>query len=193
MAFSFSLNADSTVATVSHNFRTVKIDGESKKRESINFTFKPVYEFDKKINSILNESLAQYGKVLIAENADDWNYIPSDSEITLDNLYSYQSAPSERGNRLINKATLSEISDAYINFAINSGKTSQQAQTGAKVIESQFKIILGNSVALSAMRSNMDNFVNSDPQISENGLSALIRLIENLDSMLNPQITADSL
>lgn len=195
MAFSYTLNSDKTLATVAHSFRTVKIDGENKKRDSVTFNFFPITDYDSKANAVLNESLAQYGKILIAQNAEDWNYIPIETEITLDNLFSYQSAPSARGNRLINKVTLGEISESYTNWATSSGKTDKQAQTGANVIRNQFKDILGNSAALSAMMNNLSQFADSDSiaELSNESIAALTRLIENLSELTNPEITADSL
>lgn len=195
MAFSFTLNSDKSVATVTHSFRTVKIEGKSAKRDSITFQFTPITDYEQKINNILNESLAQYGKILIAQNADNWDYIPPTNEITLDSLYDYQSAPSARGNRLINKITLSEISEAYITWATSSGKSEKQAQTGASVISTQFKIILGNSQALTAMLANMVQFADSEiiESLSDEAVAALTRLIENLTEFTNPDITADSL
>lgn len=197
MAFAYTLDnsTNPTIATVDHNFRTVTIDGKKVKRDPIKFSFTPVTDYEPKINAIINESLAQYGKILIAENADNWDYIPDASEITLDNLYAYQSAPSARGNRLINKVTLGEIAEAYILWATQNGKTEAQANTGARVISNQFKDILGNSNALKAMLANLTAFVDSEEvtKLSDDSMNALVRLTENLMNLTNPEITADSL
>lgn len=195
MAFSYTLNSDKSLAIVDHSFRTVEMDGKKVKRPSIQFSFTPVTDYDVKANAVINESLAQYGKILIAQNAEDWEYQPTAEEITLDTLYAYQSAPSARGNRLINKITLAEISQTYVTWATSSGKTEAQAATGAKVIGNQFKDILGNSMALQAMLENLTGFVDSDlvTTMSDESVNALARLIENLTELTNPAITADSL
>lgn len=196
MAFAYTLNSAKTEAKVSHSFRTVKINGEPKKRDAVEFSFAPYTDSDDpRVNAIINESLAQYGKILLAENADDWEYIPSMDSITLEKLYEYQSAPSARGNRLINKVTLGEITELYIKWAMANGKSKAQADTGAKVIGNQFKDILGNSDALKAMLVNISSFVDSDmvTELSDDSMSALVRLSENLVSLTNPEITADSL
>lgn len=201
MAFAYTLNSDKSLATVEHSFRTVEVTGDDGvkqklKRPSISFQFTPFTGSDDlKVNAIINESLAQYGKILIAENGDNWDYIPGIDDINVSALYTYQSAPSARGNRLINKITLGEISEAYVLWATQNGKTESQANTGAKVIRNQFKDILGNETALNAMLSNLTQFAESDQvtELSPESLNAFTRLIENLSELTNPQITADSL
>jgi len=168
MATSFELNADKTTATVSHFFKAAQKPGSAAdaakvKRASIKFAFDAVVEggrIDADIAMIVNESLAQYGKRLIAGKASDWDYVPTAGQVTIPALAAELRKVSERGVGVLAPANLVALSVAYTRWAVDVASMGEgKAAGGAGLVRTAFKDVLGNKEVLAVFKQRMDSFV----------------------------------
>jgi hypothetical protein len=176
-----------------------------KKRDNLVFNYFPVTvdhlhdlsEADQaKVAKVLNANLEEYGKQLLAEKGDDWEYTPASSEITIDALYDDLMRPSNKGNRILSKAVLERLADLYRHYAVtNLGKSEKAAELGAKIIRTKFAMIAGENKVLQTFSDNIVNFTllaDTVPEIAEleTELAALLAVITE---MLGVEITADDI
>lgn len=223
MAVSFNVNADSGIAKVSHFFKAAvqpgAPEGSAKvKRPNLNFSYQSA---DKQvpdtavedINLILNESLAQFGKRMIAANSSNWDYIPSSESITLAALAAELRKPSERGSGILTAVNLTAIAATYTRWGVDAaGIDASKAQSGGEVLRGQFKSVLGHLPALQVMQNRLNLFadwlsgVDEDTIVSfglagnvdlETLAEVTVALGEKLDELIasasKPSVGADDL
>lgn len=163
------------------------------KRDSVNVDYlalevSDVAKLDQNdVVKVLNDCIIGYGKRLLTENSDNWNYVPSD--LSFDSFIADFNAPSARGNRILSKEKLTAIAVTYELYAVETLNKSEAAgRTGGQVIMSKFSIISGNQKMLAVMAENL-----SEMTVSEDLQLAYDALIELLSELMSVEITEDSL
>lgn len=174
---------------VESHFKIVKdsVNGD-KKRPNCVFEFDEVTQEDiaaypAEVCAILNDAIAKHGKYLIAQNADNWDYLPPESELTIESVYAELVRETTR-TRVLNKESLESLAAWYKMNALKIGKTPQVAAAGAGVISAKFKPIAGNITACNAMLRNF-NAMLDNPEIVISGdlvpvLGALVTFVHNM-------------
>lgn len=164
-----SASLASSSVTFEQHFKVTKKsaipDQIGKKRESVAVSLPgfaatdipPLAEsFAAEIAAILNEAISQRAKKLFLANSENWDFVPADSECSLEAIYSDLIAVSSRGSRTLTKESLKLAASYYSGAAIQFlGKSPKVAENGATLIEAKFAPILGNPAAVEVMKSNL--------------------------------------
>lgn len=150
-------------------FKTVSAKSDSihagKKRDDMEVEYTEV-KADEIVNldpaqvaKILNNEIIAFGKRVIAENGDNWDYKPQASDLTFDAMYADVTAPSARGNRILSKANLLEYGIAFEAYVKQSlGKSDQSARANKAVVEAKFAPIAHEPQALATIGANLAEF-----------------------------------
>lgn len=144
------------------------------KRDSLTWTFQG-YEAHEvaKIDpehaaTIINDALASYGKKLLADNSEDWNYVPVG--VTVAALAEEIERETTR-SRIITKESLSRLSAIYgVVMATVPGMSVAGIKGAQSIIESNFKSVSGNTEVLQKMAERlieMESHAQEFPQDSE--------------------------
>lgn len=147
-------NSTADLITFKQNFKKVGKKDSPKygqTRESIKVSFTNTKEYyrevsEEKIVHILNEAVTQYAKKLILENTDDWNYVPSIEQLTLDELYTDLTTATARTRILTNK----NIDSWFVEFAslaTSAGKSQAYIQTIQQLAKDKFSRLSGEENA----------------------------------------------
>ena len=140
---------------VKSSFKSVKDDKSPKfgqKRDSLTWEFQG-YEADEvqAINAehaavIINDALASYGKKLLADNSENWSYVPEG--VTVAALAEEIERETTR-SRIITKESLSRLSAIYgVVMATVPGMSAAGIKGAQSIIEDNFKTIAGNTGVL---------------------------------------------
>lgn len=150
-------------------FKTVSAKSDSihagKKRDDMEVEFTEVKADEvaslnpEHVAKILNNEIIAFGKRLIAENGDNWDYKPQASDLTFDLMYADVTAPSARGNRILSKANLMEYGIAFEIYVKQTlGKSDQSARANRSVVEQKFQPIAHEQTALATIGANLAEF-----------------------------------
>lgn len=147
---------------VTSNFKSVanpKSAHYGAKRNSLTWTFQGYKPHEiAEINSehaaiIINDALASYGKKLLADNSEDWTYIPSG--VTIAALAEEIERETTR-SRIITKESLSKLSAIYgVVMATVPGMPTAGIKGAQSIIESNFKNVSGNTEVLKKMAERL--------------------------------------
>ena len=194
--------AQETVQFV-QNFKVVKKAGHPKlgqTRDSITVSFTNVNQYidevePSKVHRILNEAIVQYGKKLILENTDDWNYVPSPEQLTLDSLYDDLTSVSSRARILTNK-NIESWSVEFASIATLEGKSQAYISTVIALAKERFARLAGkeNEHRL----ANVASFISDIDGEFRDQLNAAVngRIIDLITDMIESgmnELTLDSL
>jgi len=108
----------------------------------------------------LNHAIEQFGRKLLIENGDDWNWLPDIETCNLDKLVEW--LETERGgwSRVITKESLDKAGTYYFQAALRIlGKEQASAVAGSALIRDRFKPITGNKKACAALLSNIEEII----------------------------------
>lgn len=185
------------------NFKVVKKAGHAKfgqTRDSITVSFTNVKKYiddvePSKIYRILNEAIIQYAKKLILENTDDWNYIPSTDQLTLDSLYDDLTSVSSRARILTNK-NIESWAIEFASIATMEGKSQAYISTVIALAKERFARLAGkeNEQRL----ANVASFISDIDGEFRDPLNAAVngRIIDLITDMIESglnELTLDSL
>lgn len=195
-------NFSARTITFNQNFKIVKNTSSPKfgqTRESISVSFVNAADqladlSETKLHRILNEGLIQYAKKLILENGDNWEYIPSAEQITLEELYSDLTTTKSRARILTNK----NIEAWFIEFAslaTTAGKSQAYISTIGILAKEKFARLAGaeNSARLAKVAEFFTELEFRDEmnsQVHEKLIELITDMLETDDSL---ELTLDSL
>lgn len=111
-------------------------------------------ESERDILDILNRALEDFGRKLVADNGDNWDYCPGIDDITVSALATSLRTVADR-SRLITKETLASAGKWYATYAHLIGKLPQAAKAGQVLLSEKFSQIAGKTDALTVMRENL--------------------------------------
>ena len=188
-------------AQFTHSFKTVtRENGEKVKRDPIAINYSAIESADvadldsTQVAVILNDALVSYAKKLVMAKADDWSYVPDESEITLSAVYDDLTSPSKRGQRLITKQSLAKFASYYREVCVTIlGKSERAAIAGEQVINSKFTLIAAKPDAIATFKGNLLALIESDDFDTETYAELLAALIDILESLEQPEFDADAL
>lgn len=134
-----------TSITFKHSFKKVRSESDPKfgqVRDAIQVSFisaaAQLPDFpEEKLIVLLNDSLTQFAKKRILENANDWNYIPSEDEITLENLYTDLTTQTAR-TRILTAKNLATWEIEFASLATLAGKSQAFIQTVSVLAKEKF-------------------------------------------------------
>lgn len=179
------------------------------KRPDLNWTFEAVEATDlealsqSQIVYFLNAALENYGKALIADNSDNWSYVPTN--VTLQAAYDYATAETSRA-RVLTKVTALAFAKFYAAHAPALLSIPQAAANAAETVLTEWLTYAKKDNFRTAMHARLIQFaeaVMSQPEDSE----VMAEFVENeadlpavLDSLVKAfseaetvAITADAL
>lgn len=168
--------------TFTQNFKEVKRADSPKlgqTRESIAVSFTDTAEYyttvdPAKLTHILNDAITQYGKKLILENTDNWDYIPTAEQLTLDELYDDLTTSKARTRILTNK-NIDSWSIEFASLATAAGK-------GQAYISTVIELTKERYVRLSSGEKNLQRLAN----VSE----FILSISDDFRDELNQQVTS---
>lgn len=174
--------------TVKSNFKKVSNSDSihnGEKREPLEWTLNgwEVADIDNasmdtknKLAVIINDALEKHGRNLLLKNSEDWSYIPSESDTSVDSLYADLVSTTTR-KRKVTKEALELAGKFYSRYAQELlGKSEAQGNAGNKVIQSKLQIIAAKPDAIEAMNGN---------------ILALLDALESVDSESNSDIITE--
>lgn len=98
-------------------------DRAGKKRPDCNWSFQGFVTAEdiqaasiEQVTYFLNAALEKYGKDLIIDNADNWEFVPAESDITLAAAYNYYNSDSSKA-RTLTKVTAGHFAEFYATHA----------------------------------------------------------------------------
>lgn len=152
MATNFDLNSDKTTIIVEQFFKTVSAKSNpnsprvGQKREDVRMEFpviSPESLTPEQIQTLAHELVANYAKKLIAQNSENWDYIPTEENCNFHLAYEDLIADSNRGFRKLSAEILKELCSLYGSFATEIGKSQKAVENGIKIISSRLKMLSG--------------------------------------------------
>lgn len=151
------------------------------------------------VSAILNDALVRYAKTLIAENGENWDYVPSADQITVQNVYEELTKPSERGKRLLTKANISGVWGLeFASLATTAGKSQAYISTMLQIAEDKFlRLTADLTDAGKARISNVAEFLSSlefsSPVAAGVNEKLIEILVEALEASPAAEISLDDL
>lgn len=143
------------------------------KRPDLNWTFEAVEATDlealnkNQVVYFLNAALENYGKALIADNSENWNYVPAG--ITLQAAYDYATAETSRA-RVLTKVTALAFAKFYAAHAPALLSIPQAAANAAETVLTEWLTYAKKDNFRAAMHARLIQFaeaVMSQPEDSE--------------------------
>lgn len=169
------------------------------KREDLNWNFEGFEAADvatldaDKVSFVLNKFIEDFGRKLIAQNGDDWDFAPTAETVNFEAAYLDATTQTSR-SRLITKESLQKLGAFYLSQAAKLGIVSASAAAGAKVIESRFQLVAGKDDAIKVMQSRLLQLVEvCEPDDVEPFAPLIEALIAETESLMAVTITADAL
>lgn len=151
------------------------------KRPNLSWTFQvpeasEIAELDSgKVAKVLESFVESYGRKVIAQNGDDWNFVPAG--IDFDSAY-LDLVSEVSKSRLVTKESLKALGEFYKVQAVKVlGVSLPAAATGAIVIAERFKAIAGKNDVLKVMEARLMSLVE---QCEEDEILPFVELIEAL-------------
>lgn len=142
---------------------------------------------------VLNQFVESFGRKLIAEKGDDWDFCPDVDAVTFSAAYAAATSPTSR-SRLITKDSLSKLGAFYVSQAQKLGIAVASAVAGGKVIESRFQLVAGKDDAIQVMQSRLLQLVEvCEPDDVESFAELIEALIAETSELMQVTITADAL
>lgn len=188
--------------TVKSFFKKVSSTGTNPragmKREDLVWTFEAVEVEDLsslspvQTCSLINSVIESFGRKLIAQAGDDWNFVPSG--ICFEKAY--EDLVAERtSSRLVTKESLKALGEFYkIQAQKVLGATLKSAEIGAGIIADRFKAVSGKNDVLEVMLVRFESLVE---KCEEEEILPFVELIEALMKELNElkeiKVSADML
>lgn len=173
-----------------------------KKRDDLTVTYNAITTEDvptlqgEHVALILNKAIESYGKQLIAEKETDWDYCPTQDDLTLEKVYEEYVRPSNKGNRILSKDALKAFANDYgIITQKYSDKEVKRIETFQKIIMNKFAVIAGNDQMVDKCIALLNDYLSlienddvsdDDKEIIlsyEKELSAMITLLEGMSSI----------
>ena len=118
----------------------------------------------------INAAIEAFGRKLLLENGDNWDFQPTPENCNLEALV--QSLDAERGgwSRVLTKVTLDAAASYYFSAAIRLlGKDQAAATAGSSIIREKCKAAAGNSAVADAMISNIEALVTAVADSEDSG------------------------
>jgi hypothetical protein len=188
-------------ASFKQSFKVVRKGNprEGQTRPAIDVIYAPVLAVQvadypaEQVATILNDALVRYAKTLIAENGENWDYIPPVEQITIQNVYDELTKPSERGKRLLTKANISGVWGLeFVSLATTAGKSQAYISTMLQIAEDKFiRLTADLSDAGKARISSVAEFLSSLEFNSPVAAGVNEKLIEILVEALEASPTAE--
>lgn len=143
---------------------------------------------------VLNNFTEAFGRKLIAQNGDDWNFALSPDSVTFALAFEDLVSDVSR-SRLVTKESLKALGEFYKVQAMKVlGVASPAALAGESVIANRFKQIAGKNDALAVMESRLLSLCELVPEEEILPFADLIEaLILELQSLQTVKFTADLL
>ena len=155
------------------------------KREDLHWTFDGMEadtiramdsETLEKVATLANATMENYGRKLILQNGDDWNFDPS-GMITIDSAYNDLTSVTTR-KRKVTRETLALCGNFYTTYASLIGKEDKAANAGGQVIAQKLQPIAANAQALEVMQNNILELIEVAGEKSADN----IKLAEDLEA-----------
>lgn len=184
------------IAQFTAQFKTVSDKSTSihagKKRDDLKVDYMALEASDiagldhEQVAKVLNANLIDFGKKLIAEQSDNWDFKPEAKDISFEEFYADFSTPSKRGNRILSKANLTAYAKQYGIYLVQSlGKSDASAKVNMQMIELKFAPLVTQPDALVVIGGNLADFKPSEDLTTVH--DALIELLTNLMTPQTPQ------
>lgn len=146
-----------------------------------------------KLVKVANLFIENYGRKLIAQKSDDWEFCPVASEVTFEKAFEEEFSAVSR-SRLITKDSLDKLATFYVSQTAKLGLTNASATAGAAVIRSRFALISGKVDALAVMSARILSLVElCEPSEVEPFAELIEALVKEIDELSNLSVTADAL
>lgn len=144
------------------------------------------------VTGMINSVIESFGRKLIAQAGDDWNFVPS--QVNFANAY--EDLIAERtSSRLITKDSLKALGEFYKVQAVKVlGSTQASANLGANIIQDRFKQVSGKNDVLGVMLNRFESLIE---KCEEEEILPFVELIEALMKELSElreiKVSADML
>lgn len=146
-----------------------------------------------KIAFVLNSFTEAFGRKLIAQNGDDWDFCPTAEQVTFELAFADATSSVSRA-RLITKESLEKLAQFYILNASKLQVPQASAIAGAQVIRSRFQLIAGKNDALEVMSSRLLSLVEvCEPEEIEPFAALIEALVSEASELQALEISADAL
>lgn len=146
-----------------------------------------------KVVKVLNLFVESFGRKLIAQKGDDWDFVPQASDITFEKAFEEEFSAISR-SRLITKDSLDKLATFYVSQAQKIGTSVAAATAGAQVIRSRFSLISGKTDALEVMSARILSLVElCEPSEVEPFADLIEALVKEIAELQNLSVTADAL
>lgn len=134
-----------------------------------------------KVATLANATLESYGRKLLLQNNDDWDFDPSEY-VTIDKVYDDLTSTITR-KRKVTKETLAKCGEFYARWASLIGKEEKAANAGSRVIAEKLQPIAGKAEALEVMRDNLLQLIEKASEESANNIKLSEELEANADCL----------
>lgn len=175
------------------------------KRPDLKWSFEGVKETDiselnpTKVTVMVNSVIEAFGRKKIAEAGDDWDFVPSGVgfEAAFNDL-----VKENTKTRLVTKDSLKALGAFYEEYSIVClGVSIPAAKSGAALIESRFKTVIGKNDVLKAMESRLGSLVEAMVDSPEDEIQEAIlpfaelieAILRELKGLQEETISADAL
>lgn len=176
-----------------------KSAAKNAKRADLNWTFQALEAADlptipeDQICKVLNLFTESFGRKLIAQNGEDWNFAPS-PELSFSDAYADLIA--ERTNsRILTKESLAAFGAFYKENAISKlGVSAVAAATGEKVISQKLASIAGKNDVLEVLARRIESLVEACAEDEVLPHAEVIeKILELIEELKAAEISADAL
>lgn len=108
------------------------------------------------VAAALNATLEQFGKSLLASNASDWAYAPTDADVSLAAWFADHNSSKGGYTRAVTALTLAKFAEFYGKYMqVLCGRSAVAALGGAKLIETKFATVLAKRDVMDKMQGNI--------------------------------------
>lgn len=146
-----------------------------------------------KVLKVLNKFTEDFGRKLIAQAGDDWDFVPSLEQVTFEKAFEDCFSPTSR-SRLVTKDALQKLGAFYVSKAQVLGVAAAAALAGSKVIESRFALISGKNDALEVMSNRLLSLIEvCEPAEVEPFADLIEALIQEISALQAVELSADLL
>ena len=162
-----TLNLETVVIEARSHFKIVGKESKlvhlrGKKRPDLVWTYTGYKETDQLPEgtvTILNSAVEAFGRRLLIENADNWEFRPTSDNCSPATLYADLVAETTR-SRTVTKETLAAAGAFYLKYApALIGKSAAAALGGQSVITNKLRPIAADTGATTVMRGNLESLV----------------------------------
>lgn len=155
------------------------------KRPDLHWSYQGIEETDfatmspevlAKVATLANATLESFGRKLLLQKNDDWDFDPTE-HVSIEATFVDLTSTTTRKRR-VTKETLALCGNFYHHYANIIGKDDKAANAGAQVIAQKLQPIAANAQALEVMRDNILALVEKASELSSDN----IKLAEDLEA-----------